>query len=328
VEKIVGDSGLNLLVNNAGVQLPYFTNGEISREILWKSLNVNVLGTTITTQTFLPLLNKASAHHSDDYWGVDRAAIVNISSFWGSISENKDGSSELGALAYKISKAGVNQLGKTMSIDLVNDKILVVQFCPGWVQTDMGNMNGRTAPITVGWPNQAFELIEESASALVSSISKLQKQHTGGYFNRHLRMVYPASVFITGTDRGIGLGLVREFLKVNSVKHVIAGALNPDSAKDLEAITDNRLHIVKIDIENDQSIKDACAQVEKIVGDSGLNLLVNNAGVLPPYFTNGEISRETLWKCLNVNVLGTTITSQTFLPLLKKASAHHSSDYW
>ncbi|EYC05513.1 hypothetical protein Y032_0081g1414 [Ancylostoma ceylanicum] len=44
-------------------------------------------------------------------------------------------------------------------------------------------------------------------------------------------MAYPASVFITGTDRGIGLGLVREFLKVSAVKHVIAGALNPDTAE-------------------------------------------------------------------------------------------------
>ena len=37
-----------------------------------------------------------------------------------------------------------------MSIDLADDKILVTQFCPGWVQTEMGNMGGRTAAITVG----------------------------------------------------------------------------------------------------------------------------------------------------------------------------------
>ncbi|VDM72745.1 unnamed protein product [Strongylus vulgaris] len=54
-----------------------------------------------------------------------------------------------------------------MSIDLVNDKILVVQFCPGWVQTDMGNMNGRTAAITVGWPNQALEFVFEDFLAMV-----------------------------------------------------------------------------------------------------------------------------------------------------------------
>ncbi|KHJ77545.1 hypothetical protein OESDEN_22835 [Oesophagostomum dentatum] len=146
---------------------------------MMKCLNVNIVGTAIISQTFLPLLKKAAAHGSGDHWGADRAAIVNISSFWASISGNEDGSGVLGSLAYKISKSGVNQLGKTMSIDLADDKILVAQFCPGWVQTEMGNMGGRTAAITV----------EESASALVDSISKLQKQHNGGYYDRHLKVI-------------------------------------------------------------------------------------------------------------------------------------------
>lgn len=120
-------------------------------------------------QTFLPLLKKASAHQPGDRWGVDRAAIVSISSFWASISQNEDGSADVGALAYKMSKvrrmsgmlgpyltsitsgfqSALNQLGKTMAIDLENDKILVAQICPGWVQTDIGNMT-EIAPLTVG----------------------------------------------------------------------------------------------------------------------------------------------------------------------------------
>lgn len=36
-----------------------------------------------------------------------------------------------------------------MAVDLKDDKILVAQFCPGWVQTEMGNMGGVTAAITV-----------------------------------------------------------------------------------------------------------------------------------------------------------------------------------
>ncbi|KAK6044069.1 hypothetical protein COOONC_18426 [Cooperia oncophora] len=145
---------------------------------------------------------------------------------------------------------------------------------------------------------------------------------------RNVWMVYPASVFITGANRGIGLGLVREFLKVPAVKHVIAGARNPDNAEELNAITDKRLSIVKIDIDCDQSIKDAYKQVEAVVGESGLNVLLNNAAILPPYFTNGAICRDTLMKCVNTNVLGTAIVSQTFLPLLRKASSHGEGDHW
>ncbi|KAK6041718.1 c-factor domain protein [Cooperia oncophora] len=65
---------------------------------------------------------------------------------------------------------------KTMSIDLEPEHILVASFCPGWVQTDMG---GAGASITV----------EESASALVSSFAKLNKEHNGGYFRRTLEPI-------------------------------------------------------------------------------------------------------------------------------------------
>uniref|UniRef100_A0A0K0D1J0 NAD(P)-binding Rossmann-fold superfamily protein n=1 Tax=Angiostrongylus cantonensis TaxID=6313 RepID=A0A0K0D1J0_ANGCA len=213
VEKAVGGAGLNLLINNAAILLPYFTNGAICRQTLLDCLNVNTIGPAIICQ--------ASSHGIGDHFGVDRAAIINISSFWASVGKNKDGSGDLGTLAYKISKSALNQLGKTLAVDLAKEKILVAQFCPGWVKTEMGNMAGRIAEITV----------EESVSALVRSMSKLQKKHSGGFFNRRLEMAYPASVLITGADRGIGLGLVMEFLKVPSVKLVIAGALSPDTAK-------------------------------------------------------------------------------------------------
>ncbi|CAJ0601186.1 unnamed protein product [Cylicocyclus nassatus] len=176
VEKVVGDHGLNLLVNNPGVMSSYSTNGPISRETLAKCINVNTVGTTIVSQTFLPLLKKASARFSDDHQGVDRAAIINISSDWGTISLNNDGSDSSGALAYKISKAGVNQLGKTMAVDLAGDKIIVTQFHPGWVQTDMGGRNAAVTPT-------------ESATSLVDSMSKLQKQHSGGFYDRHLNVI-------------------------------------------------------------------------------------------------------------------------------------------
>lgn len=179
VEKSVGEAGLNVLVNNAGILPPYFTDGAINRQMMLDCINVNTIGAAITSQTFLPLLRKASSYSTGDHFGVDRAAIINISSFWGSIELNEDGSGVHGSLAYRISKTALNQLGKTMAVDLAKEKILVAQFCPGWVQTDMGNIDGLTAELTV----------EESASSLVESMSKLQKQHNGGFFNRKLEVM-------------------------------------------------------------------------------------------------------------------------------------------
>lgn len=38
------------------------------------------------------------------------------------------------------------------------------------------------------------------------------------------------SVLVTGANRGIGLGIVRELLKKDCVKHVIASCRDPDDA--------------------------------------------------------------------------------------------------
>ncbi|KAK5979400.1 C-factor domain protein [Trichostrongylus colubriformis] len=126
--------------------------------------------------TFLPLLRKAASQVTSDEFSSNRAAILNISSGVGSIGTNTSGSGQFGSLAYRISKSALNSLMKTVSIDLEPEHILVASFCPGWVQTDMG---GAGASITV----------EESASALVSSFAKLNKEHHGGYFRRSLEPI-------------------------------------------------------------------------------------------------------------------------------------------
>lgn len=173
VEKIVGDKGLTVLVNNAGIWVKYFTNQEPNRADFIKAFNTNTASVAVVTQTFLPLLRKAASQKSSDEFSVDRAAILNISSSLGSIGTNTSGSGENGALAYRVSKSALNSLMKTVSIDLEKDHILVASFCPGWVQTGMGGPN---ASITA----------EESSSALLSSFSKLRKDHNGSYYNRNL----------------------------------------------------------------------------------------------------------------------------------------------
>lgn len=41
----------------------------------------------------------------------------------------------------------------------------------------------------------------------------------------------PYSVMVTGANRGIGLGLVKQLLKNNDIQIVIATALDPNDAK-------------------------------------------------------------------------------------------------
>jgi NAD(P)-dependent dehydrogenase (short-subunit alcohol dehydrogenase family) len=60
--------------------------------------------------------------------------IVTISSKMGSITDNTSG----GVYIYRSSKAALNAVMKSLSIDLRDQGFTVVVLNPGWVRTDMG----------------------------------------------------------------------------------------------------------------------------------------------------------------------------------------------
>ncbi|VDL61864.1 unnamed protein product [Nippostrongylus brasiliensis] len=173
VDNIVGDRGLTVLVNNAGIFERYTTNHKPNRAAIIKNFDVNVAGVVVLTQTLLPLLRKAASKSTTNEFSINRSAVLNISSILGSIAENTVGSGDVEGLAYIVSKSALNSAMKTIAIDLKPEHILVTNFCPGWVKTDMGGMNAHLMP-------------EESASALVSSFRQLNEKHHGGYFHRDL----------------------------------------------------------------------------------------------------------------------------------------------
>uniref|UniRef100_A0A914VKK8 C-factor n=1 Tax=Plectus sambesii TaxID=2011161 RepID=A0A914VKK8_9BILA len=169
------DEGLNLLINNAGIcdkEGSGFSVPGAERGVFLHHLNVNSVGPVLVTQAFLPLLQKAAAISNSGKMGAHKAAIINISSILGSIAENALGSKLIPNIAYRMSKTALNQLTKTLAVDMKPDGILVASFCPGWVQTDMGGP-------------QADLKVNESVSALLNSIEKLSDEHTGDYFHHN-----------------------------------------------------------------------------------------------------------------------------------------------
>jgi NAD(P)-dependent dehydrogenase (short-subunit alcohol dehydrogenase family) len=73
---------------------------------------------------------------------AENGRMVTISSMLGSMALNESG----GIYAYRASKAGVNAIMKSMSIDLRDRGITAVALHPGWVRTDMG---GRGADLDI-----------------------------------------------------------------------------------------------------------------------------------------------------------------------------------
>ena len=91
-----------------------------------------------------------------------------------------------------------------------------------------------------------------------------------------------ATYLITGALRGLGLALTKELLSrpASEVKMVITTARKSNQAfEDLESASSGRVAFVQMEL-NEASVKRAATEVEKVLGDSGLDVLINNAGVM------------------------------------------------
>uniref|UniRef100_A0A3P9KBB7 Uncharacterized protein n=1 Tax=Oryzias latipes TaxID=8090 RepID=A0A3P9KBB7_ORYLA len=165
VQFIVGNQGLNCLINNAAVGSSSSINS-VTREAMMRAFQVNSVAPLFVTKAFLPLLQTAAVRSTG--MGVHRAAVVNISSILGSISLNCGDSATFKSYAYGTSKAALNMVSRCLAADLGPVGILCVSLHPGWVKTDMG---GPHADLTV----------EESVSGILSTLASFTEHDHGGF---------------------------------------------------------------------------------------------------------------------------------------------------
>uniref|UniRef100_A0A914DJQ1 NAD(P)-binding protein n=1 Tax=Acrobeloides nanus TaxID=290746 RepID=A0A914DJQ1_9BILA len=134
---------------------------------------------------------------------------------------------------------------------------------------------------------------------------------------------FGANILITGANRGIGLAFVRYLAKENEVKRIFAGARNPQNAQDLqelEKLYPGKISSVQLDVQNDSSIESAYNHVKNVLKDEGLNLLINNAGILEWTGSSYEnADRATFLRTFDVNTVSSVVVTKAFLPLLSKA---------
>ncbi|XP_070616485.1 C-signal-like isoform X1 [Erythrolamprus reginae] len=132
------------------------------------------------------------------------------------------------------------------------------------------------------------------------------------------------SVLVTGSNRGIGLGLVKRFLELPSPPQwVFATTLDLEGKENKElrelACKYPNLVVLQLDVTKPESIQAALNEVQKCVGEGGLTILYNNAGI----FSNNDLQTENakvMMEVYSVNTIGPLQMSQAFLPLLKKAA--------
>ncbi|KAK7455789.1 hypothetical protein VKT23_010820 [Stygiomarasmius scandens] len=134
------------------------------------------------------------------------------------------------------------------------------------------------------------------------------------------------SYVVAGASRGIGLQFVVDLIARGDT--VIALARNPEKSQGLQKIKGHKgLIILQADITDPASLKAAAEETAKVTGGSVDVLINNGVYVDKTYMFNTLIdfpSTEELitdfTKAFRTNVLGPILTTNTFLPLLRKGT--------
>ena len=151
----LGDRPIDIVINNAGVGSTNQHLQAVSPKPWLEVLKVNLIAPLMVTQSIIDNVKK----------GSDKK-IYFLSSQLGSIADNTSG----GMYIYRSSKTGLNQVVKSLSVDLKPQGITVVSLHPGWVKTDMGGPN---APVS----------IDESIEGMTQVIHTTDIRDTGRFLN-------------------------------------------------------------------------------------------------------------------------------------------------
>ena len=142
---------IDVLINNAGIFNDRHALAETNVDTVREEIEVNTLGPLNVAQALCPLI-------------ADGGKLAIVSSNLGSIHNTARAS----GYGYNISKAGVNMLGKMLSLELSPRNIAVLLLHPGWVATDMTDHEG---PVSAA----------ESASGLIREIDALSMETTAAF---------------------------------------------------------------------------------------------------------------------------------------------------
>ena len=131
-----------------------------------------------------------------------------------------------------------------------------------------------------------------------------------------------ASYAITGASRGIGFELTKQLLNLPSsqVSKVFAITRSdpPASMRDLISKNPDRAIPIIASMDDTESVQKAAKEVGSKLGGQGLDVLVNNAGMIA--FAPGgtkTVTPEQMAHVFDVNVVGPQRMIAAFLPLLE-----------
>lgn len=150
------NEAIDILINNAGIYgSSKNTFGNVDADSWSQAFQVNCIAPLKLVEAFSAQLDMG-----------ERKLIACMSSKMGSMADNGYGASYI----YRSSKAALNAVVKSLSIDLRDRGIISVALHPGWVKTDMG---GSGAEISAA----------ESVSQIFTNLSSLTLADSGRFID-------------------------------------------------------------------------------------------------------------------------------------------------
>lgn len=149
------DAPVDVVINNAGINKPRQKLADLDLAATMEIYATNAIGPLRVTHALLPHVRRGGAKK-----------LVHITSGMGSIADNASG----GSYGYRMSKAALNMMSKSLAVDLRGEGILSIVINPGWVVTDLG---GPSAPTPV----------EDSVRGILARIDEATLETSGSFFN-------------------------------------------------------------------------------------------------------------------------------------------------
>jgi NAD(P)-dependent dehydrogenase (short-subunit alcohol dehydrogenase family) len=156
LRQLLGEAPLDLMFANAGAMGGRRQSfGEVDVEGVLDLIRVNALA---------PL--KLAEALVDNVVASTRKIMAFQTSLMGSIGDNGSG----GAYAYRLSKAALNMVGRSVANDLRARGVISVLLHPGWVRTRMGGAGGKIS-------------VEECVEGQQRLLDTLTAEQSGRFFN-------------------------------------------------------------------------------------------------------------------------------------------------
>jgi NAD(P)-dependent dehydrogenase (short-subunit alcohol dehydrogenase family) len=130
----LADAAIDLVINCAGVnggERQHLADFDFADAM--RTYDINALGALRVTRALLPHVRRGAAKK-----------LLHVTSGMGSITDNTSG----GYYAYRMSKAALDMMSRSLSVDLRREGIASYVINPGWVKTDMGGA-GAPTPVDV-----------------------------------------------------------------------------------------------------------------------------------------------------------------------------------